>query len=118
MGANLEWMDYAACRGMGHVMFSRDDEGSRERDRRQLKAAELCGSCPVRQACREWVLGQAVDPVQGSYCAGMTERERNEARWTRTWNPQAPFAAQLTLMDELIHGSPIPGLDKLLTGNS
>ena len=33
MGANLEWMDYAACRGMGHVMFSRDDEGSRERDR-------------------------------------------------------------------------------------
>ena len=41
-----EWYDHAACRGVGHLFFTRDDEFFDERP-----AKSICATCPVMIEC-------------------------------------------------------------------
>jgi DNA-binding XRE family transcriptional regulator len=77
-----EWRESAACRGRAALMDPpppRWDDDQNAVDVRRAALA-LCTTCPVLDACREWVLGlpDADDP--GGVCAGMTVAERTDGR--------------------------------------
>lgn len=61
------WRQHAACKGIDpDVFYPHEDEEAEA-------AKEVCGVCPVRQACLEHALvGRERDGVWG----GATERER------------------------------------------
>lgn len=62
------WRQHAACRGIDPDVFYPDDD-----DAVAEGAKEVCGACPVRQACLEHALTHRErDGVWG----GATERER------------------------------------------
>ena len=63
------WRQQAACRGLEPAVFypTGDDEENAE------VAKEVCGQCPVREACLEHAL--AVREKEGIW-GGCTERER------------------------------------------
>lgn len=61
------WRDQAACRGVGpEVMFPSDGVGV-------VRAQQVCGSCPVRDACLAYALAK---PEDHGVWGGTSERER------------------------------------------
>jgi len=50
----LTWVDHAACRGRTHLFFGPHAERPEERQRREVKAREVCLACPVLEPCRGW----------------------------------------------------------------
>jgi WhiB family redox-sensing transcriptional regulator len=68
------WHQKAACRGMGHAEFVRDEKTDFGPTR------ELCDGCPVRTECLETGLA---NPGLVGLWGGTTERERRELRRAR-----------------------------------
>lgn len=64
----FDWMDRAECRGMDFRVFFFDN-GSRENRvgapnlSNVRKARAICGRCPVRRECAEWVFSMEGRPV-------------------------------------------------------
>jgi hypothetical protein len=69
-----DWRKYAACAGRSEAMEYYPDT-----------ALAICEYCPVRRACRTWVLGlpDAADP--GAICGGMDEYQRKSYRRRLTY---------------------------------
>ncbi|MGW2034380.1 WhiB family transcriptional regulator [Streptomyces sp. NPDC001811] len=72
-----EWQAEAACRGMdSSVFFSPPGERGSARRRRERRAQEICGHCPVRAACAGFAAASA---QRYGVWAGRTEAERRAA---------------------------------------
>ena len=64
---NLSWRNKAACHGLAPEIFYPADEEETG------SAKEICGTCPVQEACLEHALSvREKDGIWGGY----TERER------------------------------------------
>lgn len=69
-----DWQIHAACRGMASSSFFHPwGERGRSRDERVHKAKQVCGTCPVIDACRRHAL--AVQEQYGVW-GGLSEEER------------------------------------------
>ena len=51
---NDKWMNDAACRGLSDVFFPSPAERPQARERRESMAREVCNSCEVLIACKEF----------------------------------------------------------------
>jgi WhiB family redox-sensing transcriptional regulator len=72
-----EWMDKAACAGLGSDLFFVDDE-SDGYDREDL-LRDVCTSCPVLATCA----GHAIEHEEFGFWGNMTERERRSIKRKR-----------------------------------
>lgn len=80
-----DWRQRAACRDLDPELFfpvSEKGPGARQADR----AKAVCARCPVRAACLEYALDNALD--HGIF-GGTTETERRTLRRARTVRPAA-----------------------------
>lgn len=69
-----DWQLDAACRGIDSARFFHPDrERGSARERRELSAKALCGTCPVIALCRQHAL--SVREPYGVW-GGMSESER------------------------------------------
>lgn len=66
------WTDHANCKGHVELFFSPPGEQPRQRERREVQAAQLCLGCPVIDACRSW----AREHRESGFWAGETEEDR------------------------------------------
>ena len=73
--ADREWIDFAICRGKGHLFFEPFGERPGPRRRREAKAKRLCAACPVQAACLEAGRRNRESGIWG----GETEEERTLA---------------------------------------
>ena len=48
-----EWIDFAICRGQGHLFFEPFGERPGPRRRREARAKRMCAQCPVAECCLE-----------------------------------------------------------------
>ena len=84
-----EWQVDGLCRGRDSAQFFHPDgERGSSRNRRELKAKELCGSCPVRAECAAHAL--ATHEPYGVW-GGFSENERAMLRdlgWRDTLDPR------------------------------
>jgi WhiB family redox-sensing transcriptional regulator len=69
-----EWVERAACAGAGPDMFFQLKGGS------NLPAKAVCATCPVRQECLDYAVGQ---PEQWGVWGGMDRNERRAYARTR-----------------------------------
>jgi WhiB family transcriptional regulator, redox-sensing transcriptional regulator len=71
------WQLRASCRGPNHAIFFPPArlERREEKRRREARAKEICGTCPVREPCREYAL--QIKEQHGIW-GGMTENERRQ----------------------------------------
>ncbi|HUW03545.1 MAG TPA: WhiB family transcriptional regulator [Acidimicrobiales bacterium] len=72
--ANLDssWTEHANCKGHVELFFSPAGEQPRQRQRREVQAAQLCLGCPVLDDCRSW----AREHRESGFWAGETEEDR------------------------------------------
>ena len=49
-----KWMNDAACRGLSDVFFPSPAERPQARERRESMAREVCNSCEVLTACKDF----------------------------------------------------------------
>jgi WhiB family redox-sensing transcriptional regulator len=70
-----DWMRQAACKGLTHLFFPSPAERPQSRERREATAREVCDSCVVRSACREF----ARDQHEYGFWGGESEDERHAA---------------------------------------
>lgn len=74
MAEEWPWQTWAACRGVdSSVFFSPDGERGRARTRREARAKELCGGCPVAFECRSHAISSG--EVYGTW-GGLSEGDR------------------------------------------
>ena len=69
------WMGRAECVGHTQLFFPPLAERPQARARREAKAAQLCGSCPVQLQCRDF----ARDNREFGYWGGENEEQRTNA---------------------------------------
>ena len=70
-----DWRTEAACRSMDAAIFFSPEhfETKQEKDAREAAAKQVCGGCPVREACLDYaVTAQEKYGIWG----GLTELER------------------------------------------
>jgi len=72
------WQDAAACAGRTRLFFPPKAERPEARARREAKAAQLCGSCPVQDPCRN----HARANHEYGFWAGESEEDRHLAGFT------------------------------------
>ena len=76
-----DWQTQAACRsGPRDLFFGPEGEKPAEREYREARALEICGGCPVREACRRHAI--QVPETYGVW-GGTTEGVRAVARRSR-----------------------------------
>jgi len=74
------WMDEALCTQTNPDLFfeaSTERYVSKPSGARETVAKSICRRCPVLEDCRAWV---TENPQEYGIWAGMTERERRQAR--------------------------------------
>jgi WhiB family redox-sensing transcriptional regulator len=70
-----DWQMHGMCRGAdSSIFFHPDGERGRARTRREMRAKEMCGRCPVITQCRSHAL--AVAEPYGVW-GGLSESERD-----------------------------------------
>lgn len=52
--ADADWMQVAACKGLTHLFFPSSAERPQARERREATARQVCATCHVQSACREF----------------------------------------------------------------
>ena len=73
-----DWQMHGLCRGVdSSVFFHPDGERGRARAQREMRAKEMCRSCPVITQCRSHAL--AVGEPYGIW-GGLSERERRKLK--------------------------------------
>lgn len=70
-----DWIDFAICRGRGHLFFEPFGERPGPRRRREAKAKRICAQCPVQERCLEAGRRNRESGIWG----GETEEERTLA---------------------------------------
>lgn len=76
----VDWRDLAVCSGQMTLFFARKAERPQARARREHKASQLCGGCPVQTECREY----ARENRLYGYWGGESEDERHRAGYSLT----------------------------------
>lgn len=69
------WMRDAECKGLTHLFFPTAAERPQSRERREMMARAVCGSCSVVARCREF----ARTNHEYGFWGGESEDERHEA---------------------------------------
>jgi len=55
----MEWLSLAHCRGQPtEIFFSDENERGAKMRRNELRAKQICWSCPVLVACRNYALNR------------------------------------------------------------
>ncbi len=78
----MSWQYKAACGGENApLFFGPEREGRPDRENREVKAAAICASCPVRTQCLEYALRLS---VKHGIWGGLSPEERARERRRRT----------------------------------
>lgn len=75
---DIDWTQFANCKGKTHLFFAPKAERPQARARREAKARSLCNACIVRDTCREFA---RVNHEYGLW-GGESEEERHLAGYT------------------------------------
>ncbi|MEY3364088.1 MAG: hypothetical protein RLZZ538_1632, partial [Actinomycetota bacterium] len=75
---DIDWTQFANCKGKTHLFFAPKAERPQARARREAKARSLCNDCIVNTTCREFA---RVNHEYG-YWGGESEEERHLAGFT------------------------------------
>jgi WhiB family redox-sensing transcriptional regulator len=75
---DIDWTQFANCKGKTHLFFAPKAERPQARARREAKARSLCNACIVRDTCREFA---RVNHEYGLW-GGESEEERHLAGFT------------------------------------
>jgi len=75
---DIDWTQFANCKGKTHLFFAPKAERPQARARREAKARSLCNECIVNTTCREFA---RVNHEYG-YWGGESEEERHLAGFT------------------------------------
>jgi len=75
---DIDWTQFANCKGKTHLFFAPKAERPQARARREAKARSLCDNCIVNQTCREFA---RVNREYGLW-GGESEEERHLAGFT------------------------------------
>ncbi len=75
---DIDWTQFANCKGKTHLFFAPKAERPQARARREAKARSLCEACIVKQTCREFA---RVNREYGLWGAE-SEEERHLAGFT------------------------------------
>lgn len=75
---DIDWSQFANCKGKTHLFFAPNAERPQARARREAKARSLCDSCVVKETCREFA---RVNHEYGLWGAE-SEEERHLAGFT------------------------------------
>jgi WhiB family redox-sensing transcriptional regulator len=70
-----KWMNDAACRGLSSMFFPTPAERPQAREQRESMAREVCSSCEVQTACREF----ARNHHEYGFWGGESEEQRHQA---------------------------------------
>jgi len=75
---DIDWTQFANCKGKTHLFFAPKAERPQARARREAKARSLCNSCVVQATCKEFA---RVNREYGLW-GGESEEERHLAGFT------------------------------------
>lgn len=75
---DIDWTQFASCKGKTHLFFAPKAERPQARARREAKARSLCNVCIVRDTCRDFA---RVNHEYGLWGAE-SEEERHLAGFT------------------------------------
>jgi WhiB family redox-sensing transcriptional regulator len=75
---DIDWTQFANCKGKTHLYFAPKAERPQARARREAKARTLCDNCIVKQTCRDFA---RVNREYGLW-GGESEEERHLAGFT------------------------------------
>jgi WhiB family redox-sensing transcriptional regulator len=75
---DIDWTQFANCKGKTHLYFAPKAERPQARARREAKARSLCDNCIVKQTCREFA---RINREYGLW-GGESEEERHLAGFT------------------------------------
>jgi WhiB family redox-sensing transcriptional regulator len=75
---DIDWTQFANCKGKTHLFFAPKAERPQARARREAKARSLCDKCVVAQTCKEFA---RVNHEYGLW-GGESEEERHLAGFT------------------------------------
>ncbi|MEN9286496.1 MAG: hypothetical protein RIS39_488 [Actinomycetota bacterium] len=75
---DIDWTQFANCKGKTHLFFAPKAERPQARARREAKARSLCDKCVVKDTCREFA---RVNHEYGLW-GGESEEERHLAGYT------------------------------------
>ena len=70
-----KWMNEGACRGLTDVFFPPPAERPQARERRETMAREVCASCLVQDACKNF----ARNHHEYGFWGGESEEQRHQA---------------------------------------
>lgn len=57
----IEWQDKANCKGLGTDIFFYDELPYEEQAPKRKKAAKLCATCEVQEACLNYALREEIE---------------------------------------------------------
>lgn len=77
---DLDWREFANCKGKLHLFFAKRSERPQARARREAKAMALCAACPVVEPCRDF----ARTNREYGFWAGESEEDRHLLGYTVT----------------------------------
>jgi WhiB family redox-sensing transcriptional regulator len=80
------WADQAACKGRLDLFYAPHAERPQARVRREAEGRRVCGTCPVRDSCRQ----HARSHLELGLWGGETEDERRAAGYPPTAAPTVP----------------------------
>ncbi len=81
------WQEAAACAGASsELFFGPEGEKQAQRDKREKRAVEICGQCPVREPCQKHAVRL---PETYGVWGGTTEAGRSAPRRGRVASPAA-----------------------------
>ena len=75
---DIDWTQFANCKGKTHLFFAPKAERPQARARREAKARSLCSKCVVQETCKEFA---RVNHEYGLW-GGESEEERHLAGFT------------------------------------
>ena len=64
--ADEDWMREAACKGLTYLFFPSSAERPQARERREATARHVCGTCPVRERCRQFARAATTSTGSGA----------------------------------------------------
>jgi len=70
-----KWMNEGACRGLTDVFFPPPAERPQARERREAMASQVCASCQVQDACKNF----ARNHHEYGFWGGESEEQRHQA---------------------------------------
>ena len=73
------WAASSACQGRHKLFFPPENERDAAKIAREAGARAICKTCPVFDDCYRWAM-HPTNPAGDEFAAGMSKRERHNAR--------------------------------------